>query len=82
MRTSRCRRGGSGNRSITPVVGEHRFPGWPMRLSGSTQSWYRSPAPLLGQHNDEVLTQLLGLGTDDLAELRKAGVIGERPLGL
>ena len=65
-----------------PVVGEHRYPGWPMRLSGGPQRWYRSPAPLLGQHNEEVLTQLLGLKSDDLAELREAGVIGERPLGL
>ncbi len=65
-----------------PVVGEHRYPGWPMRFSGGPQRGYRSPAPLLGQHNGEVLTQLLGLDDMDLAELREAGVIGERPLGL
>jgi crotonobetainyl-CoA:carnitine CoA-transferase CaiB-like acyl-CoA transferase len=67
---------------IHPVVGEHRYPGWPMRLSGGPEDWYRSPAPLLGQHNEEVLTGLLGLGADEMAELRQAGVIGERPLGL
>jgi crotonobetainyl-CoA:carnitine CoA-transferase CaiB-like acyl-CoA transferase len=64
------------------VVGEHRFPGWPMRLSGGPERSYRSPAPLLGQHNEEVLTQVLGIDLNDLAELREAGVIGERPLGL
>ncbi|MGA8725687.1 MAG: CoA transferase [Acidimicrobiales bacterium] len=63
-------------------VGEHRFPGWPIRLSGGPERSYRSPAPLLGQHNEEVLTQLLDLDFDELAELREAGVIGERPLGL
>ena len=53
-----------------------------MRLSAGPQRWYRSPAPLLGQHNDEVLSQLLGIGNDDLAELRATSVIGECPLGL
>ena len=65
-----------------PVVGEHSYPGWPMRLSGGPRDWYRSPAPLLGQHNEEILTGLLGLGGDDIADLREGGVIGERPLGL
>ena len=65
-----------------PVVGEHRYPGWPMRLSGGPRGWYRSPAPLLGQHNEEVLTGLLDLGADEIADLELAGVIGERPLGL
>jgi crotonobetainyl-CoA:carnitine CoA-transferase CaiB-like acyl-CoA transferase len=64
------------------VVGEHRFPGWPMRLTGGPARCYRSPAPLLGQHNEEVLTQVLGFDPDGLAELREAGVIGERPDGL
>jgi len=67
---------------IHSVVGEHRYPGWPMRLSGGPGSWYRSPAPLLGQHNEEVLTGLLGLAAEEMADLQQAGVIGERPLGL
>ena len=65
-----------------PVVGEHRYPGWPMRLSGSPGGWYRSPAPLLGQHNEDVLTGLLGVPPDEIADLQQAAVIGERPLGL
>jgi crotonobetainyl-CoA:carnitine CoA-transferase CaiB-like acyl-CoA transferase len=67
---------------VHSVVGEHRYPGWPMRLSGGPVGWYVSPAPLLGQHNKEVLTGLLGLGADEIAVLQQAGVIGERPLGL
>ena len=67
---------------VHPVVGEHRYPGWPMRLSGSPGGWYGSPAPLLGQHNVEVLTGLLGLAGEEIADLQQAGVIGERPLGL
>ena len=67
---------------VHPVVGEHRYPGWPMRLSGSAGGWYRSPAPLLGQHNEEVLSDLLGLDAEEIDHLRRAGVIGDRPLGL
>ena len=67
---------------VHPVVGEHRYPGWPMRLSGSKAGRYRSPAPLLGQHNEEIFSGLLGLAADEITDLGQAGVIGERPLGL
>ena len=35
------------------------------------------PAPLLGQHNHEVLAEL-GLTDDEIAELEAEGVIGHR----
>ncbi len=35
----------------------------------------RLPAPTIGQHNEEVLTQLLGYSKEQVVELRKAGVI-------
>jgi len=62
-----------------PVVGVHRYPGWPMRLSGGPGRWHRSPAPLLGQHNDEILTAELGLSHEELDSLRDANIIGNRP---
>jgi crotonobetainyl-CoA:carnitine CoA-transferase CaiB-like acyl-CoA transferase len=65
-----------------PVVGAHRYPGWPMRLSGGPTGWHRWPAPLIGEHNEDVLTGLLGLDAAEIADLREADVIGERPLGL
>jgi crotonobetainyl-CoA:carnitine CoA-transferase CaiB-like acyl-CoA transferase len=43
-------------------------------MSGTPVS-YRSPPPLLGQHTDEVLGDLLGFGEDELAGLRRRGVI-------
>lgn len=61
-----------------PVVGRQHYPGWPMRLSGGPDRWYRSPAPLLGQHNEEVLGEMLGLAPDEMAALRDARVIGDR----
>ena len=65
-----------------PIVGTHRYPGWPMRLSGGPAQWYRCAAPLLGQHNEEVLTKELGVTDDELANLRQANVIRERPRDL
>ena len=43
--------------------------------------WNERPAPVVGEHNDEVLGGLLGLGEDDMAALAAAGVIGDRPAG-
>ncbi len=63
-----------------PVVGPKRFPGWPMRYASRTSPWFRRPAPLLGQHNDEVLASL-GLTGDELALLAAEGIIGTRPAG-
>ena len=60
-----------------PIVGELRYPGWPMRITPGPRRWYRTPAPLLGQHNDEVLGSI-GVTPAELQALREAGVIGDR----
>src|SRR5262249_61842160 len=44
------------------------------RLEGSPAR-IRSTGPALGAHNDEIYRGELGLGADELAELRSAGVI-------
>jgi 2-methylfumaryl-CoA isomerase len=33
------------------------------------------PAPRLGQHTDEVLSEVLGLGSAEIARLHDAGVV-------
>jgi crotonobetainyl-CoA:carnitine CoA-transferase CaiB-like acyl-CoA transferase len=36
-----------------------------------------TPAPTAGQHNDEVLEQVLGYTPEQVASLREAGALGE-----
>jgi crotonobetainyl-CoA:carnitine CoA-transferase CaiB-like acyl-CoA transferase len=47
-----------------------------MRFSPGRSRWYRTAAPLLGQHNDEVLREI-GVSDDELARLRADRVIGD-----
>ena len=47
----------------------------PLKMS-LTPPGYRHSPPTLGQHTDEVLDELLGLGEAERAELRAAGTIG------
>ncbi len=67
-----------------PVTGTHRYPGLPAHFTFTTPAEAAAaltPAPTLGQHNDEVLGGLLGLTAAELEALRDADVIGTRPLG-
>ena len=64
-----------------PVVGEHRMFGLPLRYAG-VERWIRTPAPTLGQHNVEILRDILGLDDAEIAQLVDSAVIGDRPLGL
>lgn len=57
-----------------PVVGKYLQFGAVPRLSDSPGAITR-PAPLLGQHNEEVYGGELGMTKDDLIALRSAGVI-------
>jgi crotonobetainyl-CoA:carnitine CoA-transferase CaiB-like acyl-CoA transferase len=61
-----------------PVVGTRQMQGVPFRYSSRTGPWFERPAPTLGQHNHEVLSQVLGLSDTQIDELSQAGVIGQR----
>jgi crotonobetainyl-CoA:carnitine CoA-transferase CaiB-like acyl-CoA transferase len=52
-----------------------KAPGNPVKLSRSNQEDF-TPAPLLGQHTDAVLSELLDLGEDELAAMRANNIIG------
>jgi formyl-CoA transferase len=49
------------------------MPGCPVKLSDSPTTV--EPAPVLGQHNEEVYGTLLGLGAGELAALKERGVV-------
>ncbi len=55
-------------------MGDVRVDGQPVHFSATDWHIPRS-GPCLGQHNDEVLTRLLGFSTEEVAGLRAEGVI-------
>jgi benzylsuccinate CoA-transferase BbsF subunit len=55
-------------------MGEVRVDGLPVRFSRTPWTIERG-APCVGEHTDEVLTELLGLGLDELVTLHEQGVI-------
>jgi succinyl-CoA---D-citramalate CoA-transferase len=57
-----------------PVHGTVYMPGVVPHLSGTPGAIY-SPAPEVGQHNDEIYRGLLKLGDEDMVRLRDAGAI-------
>ncbi|WP_205874761.1 CaiB/BaiF CoA transferase family protein [Mycobacterium camsae] len=61
-----------------PVCGPARLSSVPMRLSGGPCRFHTQPAPLLGQHNRELLAEL-GLTESEIAGLEADGVIGRSP---
>jgi crotonobetainyl-CoA:carnitine CoA-transferase CaiB-like acyl-CoA transferase len=50
----------------------------PVRFSAGPNRFHRDPAPLLGQHNHELLAEI-GLSYDEVTELESQGVIGHAP---
>ncbi len=57
------------------VMGTIPYPGHQFRISGY-DSGPRSAAPALGQHNEEVLREVLGMTEDEVTEAIIAGALG------
>ncbi len=57
-----------------PVAGKIKQAGAPFIMS-ETPWAVEKPAPMMGQHNEQVYCQRLGYTRKDLVELRKAGII-------
>jgi crotonobetainyl-CoA:carnitine CoA-transferase CaiB-like acyl-CoA transferase len=57
-----------------PATGPLRYPGAPAKMTETPRQAAR-PAPLLGQHNEEMYSGRLGYSRVDLVRLREAGII-------
>lgn len=63
------------------MVGSLLIPGLPFRC-GAIDTAPRAAAPMLGEHNAEILQGWLGLSNADLHALEADHIIGKRPVGL
>ncbi len=61
-----------------PETGTHPYVGMYARFS-KTPGSIRMPAPCLGEHNQYVFGELLGLSTEEMAQLEEQGIIGTQP---
>jgi 2-methylfumaryl-CoA isomerase len=56
-----------------PGIGRYPMPGLPLDFSASPRQPTR-PAPRLGEHTEQVLSEVLGLSSGEIARLRDAGI--------
>jgi benzylsuccinate CoA-transferase BbsF subunit len=61
-----------------PEAGRHPYAGRPFRLSKAPAA-RQTPAPLLGQHTEQVLREVAGMSDDEIRELAELGVISNDP---
>ena len=64
------------------VAGEFKTTGLPFTFVGRPRRWITNPAPIYGQHTDEVLTGLLAKSVDEITAMEEAGATSRRPAGL
>ena len=57
-----------------PVAGKMHVPGVPIKMY-KTPGSVDTPAPLLGQHTEEILKELLGLSKEEVDALRAKDVL-------
>ena len=60
------------------LVGRKSHPLTPWKVNGE-RAPIRSAAPLLGEHNEKVLCELLGMSKEEISQLTADKVIGNSP---
>ncbi len=64
-----------------PVTGSADYIGAPFRFARGPVAHHRTRSPLLGEHNRDVLTRILGLTDAEVDQLEADGVIGDVVVG-
>ena len=64
------------------VAGEVPIPTHPFRFASAAGRALSRAAPMLGEHNHEILRELLGLSSEEIEKLETDALIGTRPVGL
>ena len=64
-----------------PVTGPADYIGAPFRFTRAPRVHHRFRSPLLGEHNREVLSRVLGFSDEAIDELERDGVIGDLVVG-
>ena len=62
-----------------PTRGKYLTVGNPIKLSDSPSDVLRSP--LLGEHTDEILAEVLGMSSEDIADMKADGAVGDEMAG-
>ena len=66
----------------TPAWGPVPIIGYPVRYERGPSRLHRRAAPRLGEHNRDILTDLLGLSDEEIDRLEADGVIGDHPAAM
>ena len=61
-----------------PDAGTYPYPGQPIHLS-ATPATFRTDAPTLGEHNETILRDELGLSAEEYEALIEDGIICDKP---
>ena len=59
---------------VHPKAGPIKITGSHIKLS-DTKSSIRTPSPALGEHNEEVLSTMLGMSKEEIEALKQEGVL-------
>ena len=65
------------NEITDPIMGDLTIPGFPLRFTEQPER-LDLVAPTLGQHNAEVLSEILSYTPEQISELESAGVLLSR----
>lgn len=63
-----------------PVLGTVPIVGLPIRFEAGPERFHRRRAPLLGEHNVDVLSDVVGLSAAEITQLEADGIIGTVPM--